>query len=200
MLPTFAMQTRFSIELPEWLTDLLSRGVPVLPTVAEQMQFAIGLARGNVAAGTGGPFAAVVCSVDDGALVSAGVNLVVASGLSVAHAEVVALSLAQKALGDFDLSQRGRRACRLVTTAEPCWMCLGAIHWSGVRAVATGARHADVQAIGFDEGHKLTDWVAELRARGIAVDRDVLRHESVAVLTAYQQSGGVIYNAGRMEA
>lgn len=81
----------------------------------------------------------------------------------------------------------------LYTSAEPCAMCMGAIPWSGVDRVVCAAADADVRAIGFDEGDKPGDWVAACRRRGIAVASGVLRDEAVAVLLAYQASGGVVY-------
>jgi hypothetical protein len=49
-------------------------------------------------------------------------------------------------------------------------------------------------AIGFDEGPKVSDWVASLEQRGISVTRDVCRDEA-AVLRYYAENGGMIYNA-----
>jgi tRNA(Arg) A34 adenosine deaminase TadA len=72
-------------------------------------------------------------------------------------------------------------------------MCFGAIPWSGVRRLSCGARAADAEAIGFDEGAKPRDWVGELARRGIEVVRDVGRKEAVAVLRAYSDAGAEIY-------
>jgi tRNA(Arg) A34 adenosine deaminase TadA len=161
-------------------------------SVEERMRFAIGLARQNIENRTGGPFGAAVFEADTGKVVSVGVNLVETSNCSLAHAEMLALSLAQQALGTYDLG-RGKTVYELVTSTEPCAMCLGAIPWSGVRRVVCGAHGEDAGAIGFDEGAKPTDWVGELRRRGIEVIRDVLREESQAVLQQYAASGGHIY-------
>ena len=76
-------------------------------------------------------------------------------------------------------------------------MCFGAIPWSGVRRLVCGARGEDALAIGFDEGPKIDDWVSSLNDRGIAVLRDVLRTDAVAVLQEYVTTGGLIYQAGR---
>ncbi|MGC9360154.1 MAG: deaminase, partial [Anaerolineae bacterium] len=113
-----------------------------------------------------------------------------------AHAEMVALALAQQTLGTYDLRSEGAPRCALVTSAEPCAMCLGAVPWSGVQQLVCGARDEDVRAIGFDEGHKPADWVAALEHRGIVVLRDVLRDEAAAALRAYAAQGGAIYNPG----
>ena len=187
---------RFAVRLPAWLSARLAADPPgPLAGVEDRMAFAVDLARRNVAEKTGGPFGAAVFAADSGGLIAAGVNVVAPSGLSVTHAEVVALSLAQARAGGFDLSA----ACgpvQLVTSAQPCGMCLGAAHWAGVSAVVCGARQSDVTAAGFDEGPAPADWVAQLRTRGVAVTRDVLRADAAAVLLDYARGGGPIYNAG----
>jgi hypothetical protein len=63
-----------------------------------------------------------------------------------------------------------------------------------VRSLICGARGEDATAIGFDEGSKPTDWVAQLEARGIAVQNDLMREAAADVLKSYKESGGAIYN------
>jgi tRNA(Arg) A34 adenosine deaminase TadA len=162
----------------------------------DKMRFVIDLARQNIVHKTGGPFAAAVFD-EKGTLIAPGVNLVLAANCSVFHAEIVALALSQKILGRYDISNSGMLYYELVTAVEPCAMCLGAIHWSGIRRLVCGARNEDARSIGFDEGPKLPDWVKALNKRGIMIQRDVLRNEAIAVLSEYAEMGGVIYNAGR---
>jgi tRNA(Arg) A34 adenosine deaminase TadA len=162
-----------------------------------RMRFVIDLARQNTQQGTGGPFGAAVFEIPSGRLVSAGVNLVEMSNCSIAHAEMMAITFAQQAIHSFDLGRNGT-VHELVTSTEPCAMCLGAIPWSGVKRVVCGARGKDACAIGFDEGAKPHNWIAALRHRGIEVVRDVLRGQARSVLQEYFKSGGLIYNpAGR---
>lgn len=187
--------THFDVSLPPWLATRLQHVTPVL-SVEERMRLVIALAQQNVTAGTGGPFGAAVFDLSSGALVSAGVNLVVRSSLSFAHTEIVAMALAQMRFETFDLSALPDHQFQLVSSAEPCGMCLGALHWSGLAALAVGARDEDVRAIGFDEGPKPTDWGATLAAKGIVISRDVCRQEAAAVLEEYKCGGGVIYNPG----
>lgn len=158
------------------------------------MALVIALARDNVNRKTGGPFAAAVFERESGRLVAAGVNLVTTAGLSIAHAEIVALMGAQRAIGDYHLGRPGRPALELVTSTAPCAMCLGAIPWSGVHALVCGARDEDARAIGFDEGHKPADWRANLASRGILLTEDVGREAAAAVLREYRDAGGEIYN------
>jgi tRNA(Arg) A34 adenosine deaminase TadA len=159
------------------------------------MRLAVRLARQNVEQDLGGPFGAAVFD-GTGRVVSVGVNLVLAEQCSVLHAEVVALMLAQRRLGRFDLSAGGRREFTLAASTEPCAMCQGAVLWSGVRRLLCGARDEDARAVGFDEGAKASDWPEQYRSRGLAVVQDVLRDEAAAVLREYVDRGGVIYNAG----
>ncbi|WP_324780737.1 nucleoside deaminase [Thiobacillus sedimenti] len=189
------MSTALEFELPDFLVRANAREL-FLPPGDERMRFVLDLARENVAAG-GGPFAAAVFEHASGRLLAAGANRVVSSGYSCAHAEMIALTLAQRRLRHYDLGAASFPTCELVSSAEPCLMCLGAVLWSGVRILSVGARGEDVTAQGFDEGPKPADWVGELRHRGIEVHGDVLRDEAREVLRAYQAAGGPIYNARR---
>jgi tRNA(Arg) A34 adenosine deaminase TadA len=188
------MEHALNIAIPDWLVAA-STACPPLGTRAARMGFVIDIARRNVDRGSGGPFAAAVFETASGRLLAAGTNLVLASCCSVAHAEVLALSLAQQGAGRYDLGAAAMPACELVSSAEPCVMCCGAVLWSGVRRLVYAASDADVRAIGFDEGPKHPAWADELRRRGIEVIGGVLAPQAVAVLKAYRAGGGVIYNA-----
>ncbi len=183
-----------TISLPGWVEDWAACWPGGLGSSEQGMAFAIAAASENVARGSGGPFAAAVIDKGAGQLVSVGVNIVTVSKLSIAHAEMVAISLAQQRLGDWNLARLGNFC--LVTTCEPCAMCFGAVPWSGVRSLVCGARKCDAQAAGFDEGDKPRDWVESLRERGIDVELDVLRDESASIFKQYRDTGGVVYNAG----
>lgn len=187
------MNSASHVELPDFLAR--ANAAPrVLAATQARMRFVLELARENVAAG-GGPFAAAVFEREGGRLLAAGANRVVASHCSSAHAEILALSLAQARLGSHDLGASGLPACELVTSAEPCMMCLGAAIWSGVRHLVCAARGEDVGALGFDEGPRPGNWIDELQERGISVATDLLRDEACAILRSYHKAGGPIYNA-----
>ena len=186
------LQSELRLALPEWAAEFAA-GTGPKASVEERMRLAIELSRRNACRG-GGPFGAAVFDVQSGALISVGVNLVTACNCSAAHAEVVALSLAQARLGSYDLSAAGSRRCELVSSTEPCAMCLGAVPWSGVARLVCGARDEDARAIGFDEGAKPADWIEAFARRGIVVVRDVLRAEATEVLSDYAADGGVIYS------
>jgi tRNA(Arg) A34 adenosine deaminase TadA len=185
-----------TISLPDWVGEFLLQAPKTFRPVQERMRFVVQLTRQNVERKTGGPFAAAVFD-EDGGLVAAGVNLVESAKCSILHAEIVAIALAQKCLGRYDMSDAGTRRYELIASTEPCTMCLGATIWSGVGRLVCGARDEDARRIGFDEGPKPPDWPQALAERGIEVVRDVLRAKNAAVLEDYARSGGLIYNAER---
>ncbi len=183
------------LRLPDWLEAALPPAERVYASREERMGLVIDLARHNIEHGSGGPFAAAVFDLDRRQLLAPGVNLVIDGHCSVAHAELVALMLAQQLRGSHDLGAPSLPPCELVTTTEPCAMCLGALPWSGIVSLVCGARDEDARKIGFDEGVKPADWPTVLARRGIRVYRDVCRPEARQVLQEYRQGGGPIYNA-----
>ncbi len=183
------------ISLPAWMDAALPDASRSFPMVTDRMALVIELARKNVDAGTGGPFGAGIFEMQSGRLVAPGVNMVIPGNCSVAHAEITAIMLAQKIRGTHDLGGSGLPAMELVSSTEPCAMCLGAVVWSGVRRLVCGARDGDARSIGFDEGPKPGDWTVALETRGIAVVRDVGRQAAVEVLKHYAEIGGLVYNA-----
>jgi len=167
----------------------------VYATAEERMTAVIRLAQLNIERGTGGPLGAGVFDQDAGTLLAPGVNLVVPASCSVAHAEIVAIAISQRMVGCFDLGGQQMPRYELVTSTEPCAMCLGAVTWSGVRRLVCGARDEDARMVGFDEGPKPAGWRQALDARGVSVLVDVCREQAVAVLQRYGRTGGLIYNA-----
>lgn len=182
-----------SWRLPGWVAGFVRGWDPDFGSPEARMRLVAALAMENVRRGTGGPFGAAVFDAEQ-RLVAPGINLVTELGISAAHAEMVALGMAQHRIGSFDLAQGG--PMELVTSVEPCAMCLGAVPWSGVARLTCGATAADAEAIGFDEGEKPARWREALAARGIEVLTGVEAAACKAVLTAYRDSGGPIYNAG----
>lgn len=182
-----------SIVLPPWVDEWLQERETVCPDPESRMGLIVELSRQNVARQGGGPFAAGVFDRETNRLVAPGINLVTTSGCSVAHAEIVAIALAQRIVGSHSLNRPGRAGYELVSSTAPCAMCLGAIPWSGVQALTCGARGEDAESVGFDEGDKVSDWQQRLERRGIRVLTDVCREEAAAVIKDYAASGGVIY-------
>lgn len=182
-----------TLRLPAWVPEAIVE--TVYPTLEDRMRLVVELSRRNVLRGTGGPFGAAIFERESGRLVAPGVNMVVNSGCSVYHAEMVAIMIAQGVIGTFDLGGAGLPDHELVTSTEPCAMCLGATPWSGVRRLVCAARDEDARAVGFDEGSKMDEWAPALEERGITVMRDVLREDAVSVLQGYAEQGGEVYNS-----
>ena len=187
-----------SISLPEWAQEDLKKLPDVMPTIEERMAAVIKFSQHNFEEETGGPFAAGVFERDTGKLIVIGVNRVVPTNCSSAHAEVVTLSLAQKILGTFDLGGEGMPAYQLVVNWRPCAMCFGAIPWSGIRSLVIAGSGPELEDItGFDEGPIHPDWKGELEKRGIAVTENILTSDAIDVFKAFAASGALVYN-GRL--
>jgi len=108
------------------------------------LQLVSDLSLENVKSERGGPFAAVV--IKDGKLVAEGTNRVLEDKDPTAHAEVVAIRNACKVLGDFQLE-----GCILISSCEPCPMCLGAIYWARPKVVYFCNDRVEAAEIGFDD-------------------------------------------------
>jgi tRNA(Arg) A34 adenosine deaminase TadA len=167
-----------------------------LATLEERMAAVLKFARLNFQQQTGGPFAAGIFERDSGRLVVIGVNRVMASNCSSAHAEVMTISLAQQLLGVYDLGGPGLPAHQLVVNWRPCAMCYGAVLWSGVRSLVIAGDGPELEEItGFDEGPVHPDWRGELAKRDIGLVEDVLREPALAVYREFAVSRQFVYNA-----
>lgn len=192
--------TRYSIALPGWIEDALEDVPAVIADVGNRMRLVHALAQRNWQEGNGGPFAALVAESRSGRIISVGVNVVLTSGVSSAHAEVTALALAQQVVGDWDLGGEGRPEHELVVNWRPCVQCYGAVLWSGVRRLVVAGSGPELEQLtGFDEGPMREDWAAQFEDRGITVVDGVLRDEALDTFTAYRDAvaaGGItVYNA-----
>jgi guanine deaminase len=118
--------------------------MPKPMTNEDFMREAIRLSADGVRSGRGGPFGCVV--VRDGRVVGRGSNQVTSTCDPTAHAEVVAIRDACKALAVFQLAD-----CTLYASCEPCPMCLSAIYWARIPTVYYGNTRQDAADIGFDD-------------------------------------------------
>ena len=183
---------RFSDLLPDWIREVTPPPADAVPRDESRMDYVLRLAELNVERRTGGPFAAAVFG-PDGSLAAAAVNVVVPAGCYLLHAEVLALAIAQRVLGEPGTVGRQAGGCELVSSAEPCAMCYGAIALSGISRLVCGASTPDVEAVGFDEGPKPENWTEILVARGIEVRCAVRREQAAEILTQYRDFGNPIY-------
>ncbi|MEM7126095.1 MAG: nucleoside deaminase [Chloroflexota bacterium] len=188
----------FTISLPQWAIDEMNQLPQFMPSLEERMAAVIRFSQLNFENDTGGPFAAGVFERETGKVVMIGVNRVVPSNCSSAHAEVVTLSLAQKRLGTFDLGGPGLPTHQLVVNWRPCAMCYGAVIWSGIRSLVIAGSGEELEELtGFDEGPIHPEWEEELMRRGIDVTNNLLREEACKVFRAFGESDRLVYN-GRL--
>jgi tRNA(Arg) A34 adenosine deaminase TadA len=88
---------------------------------------AIALALANMEA-DGRPFGAVI--VRNGAVIATGVNEILGTNDPTAHAELMAVRAASRALGSPDLA-----GCAVYASGHPCPMCMAAMRLAGVGEV-----------------------------------------------------------------
>ncbi len=184
------------LTLPDWVVREVKNLPAHLKELDQRMSTIIRFSRLNFENGTGGPFAAGVFEHESGKLVALGVNRVVAMNCSSAHAEIMALSLAQQRLQTYDLGGQGLPSHQLVVNGMPCAMCFGAVLWSGVRSLAIGISGTEVEQLtGFDEGPLHPDWTGQLKERGIELIQGVRHEDARKVFSDFHDSGSLVYNA-----
>ena len=108
----------------------------------EAMAKAIELARAAASASGDVPVGAIILN-KEGEVISTGANQRELSNSPVAHAEIIAIEKAAKAIGDWRLD-----GCTLVVTLEPCAMCAGAIAQARIPRLVFGAWDEKAGAVG----------------------------------------------------
>lgn len=131
---------------------------------ARWMDEAVALARAGMRIHGGGPVGAVI--VADGELVGRGSNQVTPLLDPTAHAEIVAIRDACRALQRFDL-----RGCVLYTSCEPCPMCLSAIYWARLDRVYFASTRKDAAGIGFDDDFIYQQIPLDLASRSLPMQQ-----------------------------
>jgi len=191
------LKAQVHLTLPAWIHDAVDAH-RAYPSDEDKVGLAIALSRLNIDARSGGPFGAAVFGPGD-RLLAVGVNRVLPQACSVAHAETMAVMLAQQRTqrSRLNVDEAGAPVPGpyvLATSAQPCCQCYGAMFWAGIDRLLIGARSEDVMALTeFDEGPLPADWVGELERRGVGVTRDLLRDRAREVLRAYGTQGGTFY-------
>jgi len=141
------------------------------------MQRAIELARTGMENGVGGPFGCVI--VKNGEIVGEGSNSVTSTNDPTAHAEVVAIRNACKALSSFQLDE-----CVVYTSCEPCPMCLGALYWARPAKIFFAADRIDAADAGFDDDFIYTELDKPIPDRKIPTAA-ILHDEAQAVFAEW---------------
>jgi tRNA(Arg) A34 adenosine deaminase TadA len=187
---------RVSINNPPWVEDKVAKISEVIPTIEDRMRVVIRFSKLNIDNKTGGPFAAAIFEKNTGKFISIGVNRVVPLNCSTAHAEIVAISLAQKRLETYDLGGPGIPPMQLVVNWCPCVMCYGAVLWSGIRSLVIAGSSSELKDItGFDEGPLHPNWVKELENRGIEFIDNVLKQEARKIFKTFSDRNEFVYNS-----
>ena len=181
------------VEYPDWVGSVVDWNQRYTTDEA-RMRVAIDVSRANVERSTGGPFGAAIFEAESGRLVAVGMNSVVRSNNCALHGEMVAFMMAQQLVRSFTLKAPDLPAHELITSCEPCAMCLGATLWSGVRRVVSGAAREDASKLNFEEGPVFPESYRYLEDRGLEITRNVLRPDARAVLELYRAKSGKIYN------
>ena len=188
------MVSSITLTQPDWAEEELARLPSEIPEIEARMRAVIRFSQLNIEHETGGPFAAGVFDNASGRLITIGVNRVLAHDCSSAHAEIMALSLAQQVQGHYDLGARGQDY-QLVVNWRLCAMCFGALIWSGVRSLVIAGSGPELEQItGFDEGPVTPAWKQALSERGIELTDNVLKEEAIAVYRQFADSGSLVYN------
>ena len=151
----------------------------------EAMRLAIRKAQEAIAAGQS-PFASVIVRGED--VVAATHNTVWRDTDPTAHAEVNCIRAAAAALRTIAL-----RGCTLFSTAEPCPMCLSAIHWAKFDRVVFGATIADAAAAGFTELQMPAKALAREGGSRLVVQDGLLREACRELFERWKQAGGRPY-------
>ena len=143
--------------------------------IEEAMRVAIEHAKIASVASKDVPVGAVILNAN-GDLISTGNNQRELQNDPTAHAEIVAIRHAAKALGNWRLD-----GCIIVVTLEPCAMCAGAIAQSRISKVVFGAWDEKAGASG-----SLWDLLRDPRAlHKVEVTSGVLQEECSAMLKEF---------------
>jgi tRNA(Arg) A34 adenosine deaminase TadA len=137
------------------------------------MREAIELGRAGMQRDGGGPFGAIV--VSDEKIIGRGNNQVTQQLDPTAHAEIIAIREACRALSRFDL-----RSCVLYASCEPCPMCLAAIYWARLDRVFYACTRHDAASAGFDDDFIYEQLPLEITARSLPMHQ-LLRDSALAL-------------------
>jgi tRNA(adenine34) deaminase len=139
----------------------------------EFMSAALLLATAAQQAGEVPVGAVVVCN---GEIIGRGYNAPISSHDPSAHAEIQAMRMAARVLGNYRLT-----GCTLYVTLEPCAMCAGAIQHARIARVVFGARDPKTGACG-----SVIDLFGEaLLNHHTSVEGGVLAQECGELLTGF---------------
>ena len=112
----------------------------------------------------GGPFGCVI--VKNNEIIAEGSNTVTIVNDPTAHAEIVTIRKACKALNNFNLE-----GTEMYTSCEPCPMCLSAIYWSHIDKIYYSNTRLDAAKIGFDDNYIYNELSKQVSLRKIPMQQ-----------------------------
>ncbi len=127
----------------------------------------------------GGPFGA--CIVHRDTLLASSHNTVLKRRDPTCHAEINAIRVAARRLGQHDLS-----GCVIYSTTEPCPMCFSAIHWAQIGAIVYGTHIDDAKALGFRELDISNQQMKQLGHSPVQLIGGFMRPQCLALLQQWQ--------------
>lgn len=150
------------------------------------LQQAINLAKKGMESNTGGPFGAIV--VQNNTVIGEGWNQVTTSNDPTAHAEIMAIRNACKAINHFALS-----GCVIYTNCEPCPMCLSAIYWARIEKIFFSSNRKEAEEIGFDDSFLYNEISLNLKQRSLPIIRISLPEAKQLFMTWKQKKDKTPY-------
>ena len=126
----------------------------------------------------GGPFGCVI--VKNNEIIAEGSNKVTIINDPTAHAEIVTIRKACKALNNFNLE-----GTEMYTSCEPCPMCLSAIYWSHIDKIYYGNTRLDAAKIGFDDNYIYNELSKELSQRKIPMQQ-IYQEDAIKVFKEWE--------------
>jgi tRNA(Arg) A34 adenosine deaminase TadA len=154
-------------------------------TPDELMQLAVEKTREGISNGQT-PFGCAIARGDQ--ILAVCHNIVWQTTDITAHAEITAIRTACRTLGDIHLA-----GCVVVSTCEPCPMCMSALHWARVETVYYGATIADAADAGFNELPIAAQQITSLGRSAVKLQADLMRKECTALFDAWKAARGQAY-------
>jgi tRNA(Arg) A34 adenosine deaminase TadA len=150
------------------------------------MRMALDACRRGVDAGQT-PFGACIVN-RAGEVVACTHNRVWARTDPCAHAEVETIREACGKVGQIQL-----KGCTIYSTTEPCPMCFGAIHWTGIERIVYGATVRDAAGYGFNELPISNAQMKEVGASKVELVPNLMRDEALELFRYWKEKKGKTY-------
>ena len=152
-----------------------------MTTTQDYLQMAIKLAYDNVVERGGRPFGAVL--VKDGAVLSTGVNDIIATGDPSMHAEMQAIRAAAATLNSARLD-----GCAIYASGHPCPMCLAAMHMIGISQVYYAYSNDDAEPYGLSTARIYAEMAKPLSEHSIKIEYVPVRGDGANPYETWQRA------------